>query len=103
MIELPILGLLKESPLHGYELKKRLGETLGFLWGVSYGSLYPALRRLESKGLVSGSWAASDNNRRARFYQLTAKGQKLLLASLEQWTTFARSVERVALGDGSNG
>lgn len=47
MLELAILGLLKEQPLHGYELKKRLGETLGSLWGISYGSLYPALRRLE--------------------------------------------------------
>ena len=52
MLELAVLGLLKEQPLHGYELKKRLGETLGFLWGVSYGSLYPALRRLEKAGAI---------------------------------------------------
>ena len=52
MLELAILGLLKEQPLHGYELKKRLGDTLGFLWGVSYGSLYPALRRLERAGAI---------------------------------------------------
>ena len=52
MLELAVLGLLKEQPLHGYELKKRLGETLGFLWGVSYGSLYPALRRLEKDGAI---------------------------------------------------
>ena len=52
MLELAILGLLKEQPLHGYELRKRLGETLGFLWGVSYGSLYPALRRLERDGAI---------------------------------------------------
>ena len=52
MLELAVLGLLKEQPLHGYELKKRLGETLGFLWGVSYGSLYPALRRLERQGAI---------------------------------------------------
>jgi len=52
MLELAVLGLLKEQPLHGYELKKRLGETLGFLWGVSYGSLYPALRRLETEGAI---------------------------------------------------
>lgn len=52
MLEIAVLGLLKEQPLHGYELKKRLGETLGFLWGVSYGSLYPALRRLERDGLI---------------------------------------------------
>lgn len=52
VLELAVLGLLKEQPLHGYELKKRLGETLGFLWGVSYGSLYPALRRLEHAGAI---------------------------------------------------
>ncbi len=52
MLELAILGVLKEQPLHGYELKKRLSETLGFLWGVSYGSLYPALRRLERSGAI---------------------------------------------------
>jgi DNA-binding PadR family transcriptional regulator len=52
VLELAILGLLKEQPLHGYELKKRLGETLGSLWGISYGSLYPALRRLEHDGAI---------------------------------------------------
>jgi DNA-binding PadR family transcriptional regulator len=52
VLELAVLGLLKEQPLHGYELKKRLSETLGFLWGVSYGSLYPALRRLEKSGAI---------------------------------------------------
>ena len=53
MLELAILGLLKEQSLHGYELKKRLGDALGFLWGVSYGSLYPALRRLERAGAIA--------------------------------------------------
>jgi DNA-binding PadR family transcriptional regulator len=52
MLELAILGLLKEAPLHGYELKKRLTETLGHVWGVSYGSLYPALGRLERTGAI---------------------------------------------------
>jgi DNA-binding PadR family transcriptional regulator len=52
VLELAVLGLLKEQPLHGYELKKRLGEMLGFLWGVSYGSLYPALKRLEASGAI---------------------------------------------------
>ena len=52
MLELAILGLLKEQPRHGYELKKRLGETLGVFWGVSFGSLYPALRRLERSGAI---------------------------------------------------
>ena len=53
VLELAILGLLKEQPLHGYELKKRLTETLGFVSGVSFGSLYPALRRLEDDGAIA--------------------------------------------------
>jgi DNA-binding PadR family transcriptional regulator len=52
MLELAVLGLLAENPLHGYELKKRLSETLGPLWGISFGSLYPALRRLERAGAI---------------------------------------------------
>jgi DNA-binding PadR family transcriptional regulator len=52
MLELAVLGLLKEQPLHGYELKKRLAETVGSVWGVSFGSLYPALRRLERSGAI---------------------------------------------------
>ena len=60
MLELAILGLLKEQPLHGYELKKRLGETLGFVWGVSFGSLYPALRRLERSGAIESVGELAD-------------------------------------------
>jgi DNA-binding PadR family transcriptional regulator len=52
MLELAVLGLLTEQPRHGYELKKRLSETLGPLWGISFGSLYPALRRLERSGAI---------------------------------------------------
>lgn len=52
MLDLAILGLLKEQPLHGYELRKRLGESLGSIWGISDGSLYPALRRLEREGSI---------------------------------------------------
>ena len=55
MLELAILGLLAEQPLHGYELKKRLSETLGPLWGISFGSLYPALRRLEKAGAIAAT------------------------------------------------
>ena len=52
MLDLAILGLLKEQPLHGYELRKRLGDSLGSMWGISFGSLYPALRRLEREGAI---------------------------------------------------
>ncbi len=58
MLELAVLGLLSEQPLHGYELKKRLSETLGPLWGISFGSLYPALRRLEKSGAIEETEAA---------------------------------------------
>jgi len=57
MLELAVLGLLAEQPLHGYELKKRLSETLGPLWGISFGSLYPALRRLERSGAIEATEA----------------------------------------------
>jgi len=110
MIELAVLGLLKEQPLHGYEIKKRLGETLGVLWGVSYGSLYPALRRLEradaiavvdpiletglsaSTGSVSGDLAAarrrpkaarlSSSRRTRKAYEITERGNALLIELL---------------------
>src|SRR5712675_3690781 len=52
MLELAVLGLLAEQPRHGYDLKKRLSETLGPLWGISFGSLYPALRRLARSGAI---------------------------------------------------
>src|SRR5437762_7779194 len=57
VLELAVLGLLSEQPLHGYELKKRLSETLGPLWGISFGSLYPALRRLERNGAIEATEA----------------------------------------------
>jgi DNA-binding PadR family transcriptional regulator len=58
VLELAVLGLLSEQPLHGYELKKRLSETLGPLWGISFGSLYPALRRLERSGAIEETESA---------------------------------------------
>jgi transcriptional regulator len=95
MLELAILGLLKEQPLHGYELKKRLGETLGSLWGISYGSLYPALRRLEDRGWVTSEWGLSENNRRARFYTITAAGRKHLRNEATVWLRYSQAVTRV--------
>ena len=55
MLDLAILGLLKDQPLHGYELRKRLSDSLGPMWGISYGSLYPALRRLEREGAIESA------------------------------------------------
>ena len=93
MLEIAVLGLLKEQPLHGYELKKRLGETLGFLWGVSYGSLYPALQRLENKGWITSAWEVTENNRQARVYSLTRKGRSALGDETASWRRYASAVE----------
>ena len=94
VIELAILGVLKESELHGYELKKRLREVLGPLSSVSFGSLYPALARLEHNGLLEAEWALSDNNRRAKFYTLTAAGRKRLKAETERWNLAALALNK---------
>lgn len=101
MLELAILGNLKQQPVHGYELKKRLADTLGPLWGVSFGSLYPALRRLERTGAIEVTGSEEDGaaipstgslrgeaatarlrrapiaGRRRKAYRITARGEEL--------------------------
>jgi DNA-binding PadR family transcriptional regulator len=75
VIELAILGLLKERTMHGYQLKKRLSETLGPFWQVSYGSLYPALKRLQKEGAVEMVFPREDVGRRKNVYRLTERGE----------------------------
>jgi DNA-binding PadR family transcriptional regulator len=77
MLELAILGLLKERAMHGYQLKKRLADTLGGFWRVSYGSLYPALRRLQAEGAVEMVFPKDDVGRRKNVYRITEKGEAL--------------------------
>jgi DNA-binding PadR family transcriptional regulator len=98
-LELAVLGLLKEGPMHGYELRKRLTFTLGPLYAVSYGSLYPCLKRLRKAGLVSEGAEATPKPRRAKrsevktaratvrrakkVYEITASGEALFFEQLE--------------------
>lgn len=70
------------GPLHGYGLARRIEQTSGGLLSINYGTLYPALLKLEQEGYVKAEWGASENNRRARFYRLTRAGRK----KLEKWT-----------------
>ncbi len=77
MLELAILGLLKERSMHGYQLSKRLADTLGGFWKVSYGSLYPTLRRLEREGAVEPVFAKQEVGRRKNVYRITQKGEEL--------------------------
>jgi DNA-binding PadR family transcriptional regulator len=77
MIEMAILGLLKERAMHGYELKKELTAQLGQYWQVSYGSLYPSVRRLEKTGAVERVYPTQDVARRKNIYRITQAGEAL--------------------------
>ena len=83
MLELAILGLLKERPMHGYELKKQLGQKLGFFWTVSFGSLYPTLKKLERRGVVA-KVPSEHASRRKQAYRITEAGERQFLSLLEE-------------------
>ena len=73
------------GPLHGYGLARRIEQTSGNLLSVNFGTLYPALLKLEQEGYIASSWGASENNRKAKFYRLTRLGQKQLRATTQEW------------------
>jgi len=73
------------GPLHGYGIGRRIEQTSGGRLSLNYGTLYPALLKLEQEGFVAASWGVSENNRRARFYRLTRAGQKQLKKETGEW------------------
>ena len=73
------------GPLHGYGVARRIEQISGDLLSVNQGTLYPVLLRLEQEGAITSEWGPSENNRRARFYELTATGRKLLAAEKRGW------------------
>lgn len=84
MLELAILGLLKERSMHGYQLSKRLTDSLGGFWRVSYGSLYPTLKRLERQGAVEQVFDQQEVARRKNVYRITDAGETLFRQLLEE-------------------
>lgn len=96
-VDLLVLKTLAISPTHGWGIGQRIQETTGGELEVNQGSLYPALQRLEHKGWIESEWGASENNRRARYYSLTAAGRRALGEETESWRRFAAAVE-VVLG-----
>ena len=84
MLELAILGLLKERAMHGYELRKQLGQKLGFFWTVSFGSLYPTLKKLERRGVVEKFFPSDQTSRRKQVYRITASGEAEFLELLAE-------------------
>ena len=73
------------GPLHGYGIARRIEQTSGGLLSINYGTLYPALLKLEQEGYVSSEWGASDNNRKAKYYKLTRAGRKQLERETREW------------------
>ena len=73
------------GPQHGYGLARRIEQTSGDAFSINYGTLYPALLKLEQEGYVSSEWGVSDNNRRARFYELTPRGRKRVSVEASNW------------------
>ena len=94
-LDLLILKTLSLAPMHGWGINQRVQQISKGVLEVNQGSLYPALQRLEKAGLVTSDWDTTDNNRRARYYRLTATGQRALGDELENWRRFAASLETV--------
>jgi transcriptional regulator len=73
------------GPLHGYGIARRIEQTSGDLLSVNYGTLYPALLKLEQEGYIVSEWGVSDNNRKAKFYKLTRDGKKQVVREAREW------------------
>ena len=94
-LDLLILRTLALGPMHGWGIAQRLRQLSSEALQVQQGSLYPAVHRLERQGLIRSSWGQSENNRRARFYELTRAGQRRLAEEAETWERFAAAVAQV--------
>ena len=94
-LDLLILRTLILGPAHGHTIAYAIEHRSNDVLQVEHGSLYPALHRLEDRGWIASSWGSSENNRKARFYRLTAKGRKQLAEQTSRWGKLARAVNRV--------
>ena len=94
-LDLLALKTLSLAPMHGWGISLRIQQISEGVLEVNQGSLYPALQRLEKEGLITSEWGTTDNNRRARYYRLTAAGRRTLDAELESWRRFAAGLELV--------
>jgi transcriptional regulator len=94
-IEMLTLKTLSLAPLHGWGIGQRIQQISGGELEINQGSLYPALQRLEHKGLITSEWLTTENNRRARFYQITAAGRRALGQETESWRRFAATIETI--------
>lgn len=94
-LDLLVLKTLSWGPAHGYAIARWIQQLTGQVLEIGEGSLYPALHRLEERGLVKSEWQLSPNNRRARFYQITTRGRQQLRSDTASWTEFVDAVGKV--------
>ena len=94
-LELLILRLLSSGSFNGWDIMQRIQLASGDVLSVTPGALYPALHRLEARGLIAANWRQSDNNRKAKFYGLTAQGRKQLEAQRREWERFSGAVNLI--------
>jgi PadR family transcriptional regulator, regulatory protein PadR len=94
-LEMLVLRTLLLGPLHGYGISKALRSNSNEALDIEFGSLYPALKRLEAKGWVSSSWEISETNRKAKYYRLTAAGRRQLQKEHSKWTEFVAVVAQI--------
>ena len=97
-LDLLILKTLALEPRHGWAISERLHQLSSATLKIRQGSLYPALHRLERRGWIKASWGTSDNNRRAKYYALTKKGQTRLEAEISAWRKLSTVVSQVIEG-----
>jgi transcriptional regulator len=100
-LDMLVLRTLVLGPLHGYGIAKAIRTSSNEVLDIEFGSLYPALKRLEFKGWVSAKWDVSETNRRAKYYSLTATGRKQLQREHSEWADFVSAVAQIMgpLGD----
>ena len=94
-LDLLILKTLALEPMHGWGIAQRIQQLSADALQVGQGSLYPALHRLELDGMIASDWAASENNRRAKYYSLTPQGRRRLKSELAEWKRTAQAIALV--------
>jgi PadR family transcriptional regulator PadR len=92
-VDLLILKAVSLQPMHGWGISQRIQQVTRGVLEVNQGALYPALHRLEDRGLLDAEWGTSDNNRRAKFYTLTVAGRKQLTSEVRTWQRYATAVQ----------
>jgi PadR family transcriptional regulator, regulatory protein PadR len=97
-LDLLILRTLAKGPMHGWGISLQIQDVSRDVLQINQGSLYPALHRLEQQGLIEAEWGNSENNRQAKFYQLTRDGRKQLAEETRSWERLSAAVARVLAG-----